>query len=203
MIDARSMPELREILGDCERCRLCARRANLVFGAGDESARLMFVGEAPGKVEDQQGLPFVGRAGVLLDELLAGIGLQRGQVYITNVVKCRPPDNRDPLPEEMETCGPFLKSQVALIKPTIVCALGRIAAGFMLDRGIQITRVHGQMFERPGCFVVPVFHPAAALRAASTMEMLRGDFENLKGYLARDLAPPPPPAVEPEQLGLF
>ena len=91
MIDARSMPELREILGDCERCRLCARRANLVFGAGDESARLMFVGEAPGKVEDQQGLPFVGRAGVLLDELLAGIGLQRGQVYITNVVKCRPP----------------------------------------------------------------------------------------------------------------
>lgn len=203
MHDAGSIAELRGLLGDCARCSLSKGRTNLVFGAGDESARLMFVGEAPGRVEDQQGLPFVGPAGRLLDELLGGIGLERRQVYITNVVKCRPPGNRDPLPLEMETCGPFLKEQISIIRPGIICALGRIASGVMLEKSVQITRMHGQKFEGPGYFVVPVFHPAAALRAPSNMSMIREDFEQLKAYLEDDQPPPPPPASEPEQMGLF
>lgn len=203
MADAGSMSELRGLLGECTRCALGSDRTNLVFGSGDESARLMFVGEAPGRVEDQQGLPFVGPAGRLLDELLAEIGLERPNVYITNVVKCRPPGNRDPLPLEMDTCGPFLKDQISIVKPRVVCALGRIAAGYMLERSVQITRMHGQKFARPGYFVVPVFHPAAALRASSTMLLLRQDFEQLKTYLEDEQTPPPIAASEPEQMGLF
>ena len=203
MHDADSLEELRELLGDCTRCQLCHGRTKLVFGHGDPGARLMFVGEGPGRAEDASGLPFVGPAGRLLDQLLEGIGMSRGQVYIANVVKCRPPGNRDPLPVEVETCMPFLGSQIELIRPSVICQLGRIAAGVMLKRPVQITKIHGQRFIGPGCYYVPVFHPAAALRAPSTLELLKEDFQKLKGSLEEDEAPPEPPAPEPEQMGLF
>ncbi len=203
MYEAGSLDELREILGDCTRCQLCQSRAKVVFGYGNPDARLMFVGEAPGRAEDAQGLPFVGPAGRLLDDLLGQIGLARADVYITNVVKCRPPGNRDPLQIETETCNPFLAEQIKLIKPSIICELGRVAAGVMMNRQIQISKVHGQRFIGPGYFSVPVFHPAAALRAPSNHDLLRQDFQNLKTYLAEDEAPPEPPAAEPEQMGLF
>ena len=171
MNEARNLGELREMLGECTRCSLSGGRTRLVFGDGSERARLMFIGEAPGRAEDAQGLPFVGPAGKLLDRLLSGIGLRRGDVYITNVVKCRPPGNRDPQPEETNTCNPFLEGQIALIRPKIVCALGRVAASIVMDKPVQITKMHGQKFMGAGYFIVPVFHPAAALRAASTMGM--------------------------------
>jgi DNA polymerase len=202
MYEADSLEELRDILGDCKRCPLHEARTNIVFGYGNPEADLMFVGEGPGRAEDAQGLPFVGPAGKLLDELLSQIGMVRSQVYIANVVKCRPPGNRDPLPLEVETCTPFLSGQIKLIKPKIVCELGRIAAGMMMERPIQITRIHGQRFIGNGYFNVPVFHPAAALRAPATMQLLRQDFQNLKGYLA-EAEPPPPSESEPEQMGLF
>jgi len=203
MYEADSLDELREILGDCTRCQLCQSRTNVVFGYGNPEARLMFVGEGPGRAEDAQGLPFVGPAGKLLDEMLASIGLNRKDVYIANVVKCRPPGNRDPLPVEIETCSPFLEKQIKLIKPGIVCELGRVAASLMMDRQIQITKVHGQRFIGPGYYNVPVFHPAAALRAASNLDLLKQDFQSLKQYLEEELAPPEPPEAEPEQMGLF
>src|SRR5450759_2314597 len=196
MYEAESLEELREILGDCTRCPLHESRNKLVYGAGNPDAQLMFVGEGPGRAEDAQGLPFVGPAGKLLDEMLTSIGLARADVYIANVVKCRPPGNRDPLPLEVETCIPFLQGQIKLIKPKVICALGRIAAGVMMERQIQITRIHGQKFLGPGYFNVPVFHPAAALRAPATMQLLREDFQNPKSYLEEQ--EPPPPEPEPE-----
>ncbi|HEY5501895.1 MAG TPA: uracil-DNA glycosylase [Candidatus Anoxymicrobiaceae bacterium] len=203
MCEADSLEELRETLGVCQRCPLSQSRNKLVYGAGNPDADVMFVGEAPGRAEDAQGLPFVGPAGHLLDDLLTGIGLAREDVYITNVVKCRPPGNRDPLPLEVEACNPFLTGQIALIKPKIICELGRIAAGIMMGRQIQITKIHGQKFLGRGYLNVPVFHPAAALRAPATADLLRQDFVNLKSYLEEDEPPPPAPEAEPEQMGLF
>ena len=203
MCEAGTLAELQEELGVCQRCPLSQSRNQLVFGSGNPEADLMFVGEAPGRAEDAQGLPFVGPAGHLLDDLLASIGLDRKDVYITNVVKCRPPGNRDPLPLEVETCNPFLAGQIELIKPKIICELGRIAAGIMMGREIKITRIHGQKFLGRGYLNVPVFHPAAALRAPATADLLRQDFVNLKSYLEADEPPPPDPPSEPEQMGLF
>ncbi|MBU4175815.1 MAG: uracil-DNA glycosylase [Actinobacteria bacterium] len=200
---AKTLEELREELGECTRCSLCRGRNNIVFGDGNPDAQLMFVGEAPGRAEDAQGLPFVGPAGKLLDRLLEDIGLKRGDTYIANVIKCRPPGNRDPLPEETEACSPFLQEQTEIIRPRILCALGRVAAGFMMGKSVQITRIHGQRFEGAGYFLVPVLHPAAALRAASNMDLIRQDFKSLEAYLAEDDSPPEPPAEEPEQMGLF
>ena len=145
----------------------------------------------------------MGPAGKLLDRLLEDIGLKRGDTYIANVIKCRPPGNRDPLPEETEVCSPFLQEQIEIIRPRILCALGRVAAGFMMGKSVQITRIHGQRFEGAGYFLVPVLHPAAALRAASNMDLIRQDFKSLEAYLAEDVSPPEPPAEEPEQMGLF
>lgn len=162
--EAGTLAELQEVLGECTRCPLHKARTKIVFGMGDENADLLFVGEAPGRAEDAQGLPFVGPAGRLLDELLMGIGLRREQVYIANVVKCRPPGNRDPLPNEIVTCNPFLLGQTRIIRPKILCALGRVAASVILDKNVQMNKVHGQKFPGPGYFFVPVFHPAAALR---------------------------------------
>lgn len=202
-MDAQALSDVKGAIGECTRCPLHKSRTRVVFGDGNEQARLLFVGEAPGRAEDAQGLPFVGPAGRLLDQLLSDIGLERRDVYITNVVKCRPPGNRDPLPNEMNTCNPFLQSQIELIRPKIVCALGRVAAGVMLERNIQISKVHGQRFTGRGYFLVPVFHPAAALRAGSTMGMIAQDFKQLRTYLDEEKQPPEPPAPEPEQLGLF
>lgn len=203
MEEAKSLLDVREVMGECTRCTLCKSRTNVVFGDGKDDTRLMFVGEAPGRVEDAQGLPFVGPAGKLLDQLLEGIGIARQDVYITNVVKCRPPGNRDPLPAEIQKCFPFLEGQIKTIRPKLVCSLGRIAAGIMLDRTVQISKEHGRKLPGPGYFNVPVFHPAAALRAAAAMESIEEDFRKLKEYLEQDEPPPRPPAPEPEQMGLF
>jgi DNA polymerase len=204
MYEADSLQDLREVVGECTRCPLSCSRTKLVFGAGNPDADLLFVGEAPGRSEDVQGIPFVGPAGRLLDRMLESIDLRREDIYITNVVKCRPPGNRDPEQLEIQTCNPFLKRQIELIRPKIVCELGRIAAGVMLGRQIQITRIHGQKFIGNGYSNVPVLHPAAALRGQDTMRMLEHDFRQLASYL-EDADPPPPagPPPEPEQMGLF
>jgi uracil-DNA glycosylase len=198
----------------CERCALSETRTNVVFGAGNADADLMFVGEAPGAEEDRQGLPFVGRAGALLTELLAEVGLTREDVWICNVLKCRPPGNRDPQPVEIESCSPYLHKQIELIEPRVVCTLGNFATKLLTGNPAGITRVRGtaQVHELGGrtVYLMPLFHPAAALRTPSLVETLRGDLAAVCGLLG---APPANPGreeekaaadeLEREQLGLF
>jgi DNA polymerase len=201
-------------------CPLIASRTKLVFGAGNADADLMFVGEAPGFYEDQQGLPFVGRAGKLLDQLLVEIDLVRSDTFVTNVLKCRPPDNRDPLPEEIEVCKPYLFRQIELIEPKLVCTLGNFSLKLLTRSSAGITRVHGvpQQHELGGRRVrlYPLFHPAAALRGTAVLEQLRADFARLPALLAepgpeqprseqpRPERTPEPPALDPaSQLDLF
>ncbi len=155
---------LFESCRECHACRLGETRTNLVFGTGNENARLMFVGEGPGAQEDLQGIPFVGRAGKLLDDMLAMFELDRSQVYIANIVKCRPPGNRDPLPEERDACYPWLKRQLELVDPKLVVCLGRIAAMRFIDSNYRISQQHGQWIERDGREYTAIFHPAALLR---------------------------------------
>ena len=159
-----TMEQLRSACQDCAKCELGKTRTNLVFGVGNEHADLMFVGEGPGEQEDLQGLPFVGRAGKLLDDMLAMFDLKREDVYIANIVKCRPPRNRDPLPDEQDACYPWLAQQLALIKPKLVVCLGRIAATSLIDPDFRITRQHGQWFSRDGISYTAIYHPAALLR---------------------------------------
>jgi DNA polymerase len=177
---------------DCTRCPLAETRTKVVFGAGNADADLMFVGEAPGAEEDRQGLPFVGRAGALLNELLEGIGLKRDDVFIANVLKCRPPGNRDPEPLEIESCHPYLERQIELIRPAVVATLGNFATKLITGSRTGITKVRGtpQVHTLAGLpvFVLPLLHPAAALRTPSLVETLRGDFATL-----RELAESPPP----------
>ena len=158
------MEALRQRCLGCERCELGKTRTNLVFGVGNEEAKLMFVGEGPGEQEDLQGVPFVGRAGKLLDDMLAMFDLSRKDVYIANIVKCRPPKNRDPLPEEQEACYPWLQQQIAVVKPRLLVCLGRIAAMRFIDPQYRISRQHGQWIERDGIEITAVYHPAALLR---------------------------------------
>ncbi|MBA2567788.1 MAG: uracil-DNA glycosylase [Actinobacteria bacterium] len=196
----------------CTRCRLAEGRTQVVFGVGDPNADLMFVGEAPGFHEDQQGIPFVGQAGKLLDKLLAGIGLARADVYITNVLKSRPPGNRDPKPDEIEACEGHLFRQVALIQPKVVATLGNFATKLLSGKQLGITRVHGQEQEvilggRP-VLLYPIYHPAAALYTPAMLKVLEEDFRRLPELIGRVNAPPPEPApvlmAEPAvQLGLF
>lgn len=156
---------LREELGDCTRCRLCEKRTHLVFGDGDPAARLLFVGEGPGFEEDRQGLPFVGRAGQLLNRIIESIGLRREQVYIANVVKCRPPENRTPLPDEIATCSAFLLRQIQAIRPEVVCALGNVAAQTLLQTSAPMSRIRGEFRSLPdGTLLMPTYHPAYLLR---------------------------------------
>ncbi len=196
----------------CTRCPLSATRTKVVFGSGDADADLMFVGEAPGAEEDRQGLPFVGRAGQLLSELLAGIGLRRDDVFITNVLKSRPPGNRDPQPAEIEACHPYLMRQVELIEPRVIATLGNFATKLITASRVGITRVRGtpQVHEIAGrtVFVMPLLHPAAALRTPSLVETLEGDFRTLAELVQqRPPASETPDAIaaepEPNQLGLF
>jgi uracil-DNA glycosylase len=193
-------------------CPLIATRTKLVFGAGNADADLMFVGEAPGFYEDQQGLPFVGRAGKLLDQLLVEVGLERGDVWITNVLKCRPPDNRDPLPEEIDLCKPYLYRQIELIEPRVVCTLGNFSLKLLTRSNQGITKAHGrvQVHELGGRRVrlYPLFHPAAALRTPAIRDQLAEDFERLPELLSEpspDDEPAPAQAVPaaPPQLDLF
>ena len=161
MADLESIRQ--ECLG-CGRCELGATRTNLVFGVGNEHARLMFVGEGPGEQEDLQGIPFVGRAGKLLDDMMEIFGLSRSEVYIANIVKCRPPKNRDPLPAERDACYPWLQQQIEVIQPKLLVCLGRIAAMRFIDPNYRISKEHGQWITRDGMEITAIYHPAALLR---------------------------------------
>ena len=170
----------------CTRCPLAAGRTQVVFGMGRPDADLLFVGEGPGAEEDKQGLPFVGRSGKLLDRLLAEeLGLTRDQCYIANVVKCRPPENRDPRPEEIAACRPWLEQQVELIQPKVVVTLGRFAAQLLLDTSEGITKLRGRSYPFGAAVLVPTLHPAAALRGgAEPLAQMRADFVRAKLALA-------------------
>lgn len=195
----------------CERCPLSATRTRVVFGAGNADSDLIFVGEAPGSEEDRQGLPFVGRAGGLLTELLEDIGLKREDVFLANVLKCRPPGNRDPQPEEIDACRPYLEQQVGLIQPRVICTLGNFSTKLLTANQTGITKVRGvpQQHLIGGRFVhlLPLFHPAAGLRTPRVAEQLREDFRQIPDLLAKPV-PEPEPLVqerepEPDQMGLF
>jgi DNA polymerase len=208
-----------EEVSGCTRCRLAQGRTQVVFGAGNPHAGLMFVGEAPGFHEDKQGIPFVGQAGKLLEKLLAGIGMERSDVYIANVLKCRPPGNRDPQPDEIEACESHLFRQIALIEPTVVATLGNFATKLLSGRQLGITKVHGQEQQTTiggrDVLLYPLYHPAAALYTPAMLKVLESDFARLPELLGRAAAPVAAAAVvEPEltlvgadlhaeQLGLF
>jgi uracil-DNA glycosylase family 4 len=215
---ATELAAYAEATAACERCRLAAGRTQVVFGSGSPTAELMFVGEAPGFHEDQQGVPFVGQAGKLLEKLLAGIGLERSDVYICNTLKCRPPGNRDPQPDEIEACEPHLFRQIELIQPTVVATLGNFATKLLSGRPLGITRVHGQEQEVTlggrTVLLYPIYHPAAALYTPAMLKVLESDFARIPSLLGGEVAGPLPPApvapaqepllmAEPVQLGLF
>lgn len=195
------LEELRDEAKECRKCSLWKGRTQVVFGVGNNQADLMFVGEAPGYYEDVQGEPFVGPAGQLLTKMLAAIGLKRADVYITNVLKCRPPNNRDPLPVEVEVCVPFyLNQQIEIIKPKIVSTLGNYATRVMLKKNVSISKVRGQQFKGDGYFIFPIYHPAAILRNANLLPTLETDFQELKKLLEEGVEPPP---SEASQMSLF
>jgi DNA polymerase len=160
----RALAELNTQVQACNSCRLCEKRTNTVFGEGDPDAKIMFIGEGPGENEDLQGRPFVGRAGELLNKMIAGMGLKREQVFIVNIVKCRPPGNREPAPDEVSTCTPFLEKQIEIIRPRVIVTLGRPAAQYMLQQKIAISRMRGQWQSWRGIRLMPTFHPAYILR---------------------------------------
>jgi uracil-DNA glycosylase len=201
----------------CTRCRLAQGRTQVVFGSGNPRADLMFVGEAPGFHEDKQGVPFVGQAGKLLERLLAGVELRREDVYIANVLKCRPPGNRDPQPDEIESCEPHLFRQIELIEPKVIATLGNFATKLLSGRPLGITRVHGQeqALTIAGRSVVlyPIYHPAAALYTPAMLKVLEADFARLPELMGRGAQPAAVEIAEPEsepaiaapaeQLGLF
>ena len=187
------LEDLAKSLHDCQRCKLAKMgRTHVVFGVGNPQASVMFVGEAPGFHEDQQGEPFVGAAGKLLNDLLQSAGLSRSDIYIANVIKCRPPNNRDPEPDEVETCKPFLMHQIAMIHPKLVCTLGNWATQTLLERKVGITKVRGQAFYLKDFVLFPLLHPAAALHQGSMLEPLREDFAKLREFLDRQTIPVKP-----------
>jgi uracil-DNA glycosylase len=213
---ARDLAALAEQVARCTRCPLHATRTQAVFGAGHPDADLLFVGEAPGFHEDQQGIPFVGQAGKLLERLLAGIGLTRADVYIANVLKSRPPGNRDPQPEEISACECHLFRQIELIQPVVVATLGNFATKLLSGRPQGITRVHGQEQETTlggrSVLLYPLYHPAAALYTPAMLKVLESDFARLPQLLSHTTEPVAAPPAEPEpvvapqpavQLGLF
>ncbi len=214
--EALSLAAYRDEVADCTRCPLSKGRTQVVFGSGSPTAELMFVGEAPGFHEDKQGVPFVGAAGQLLGKLLAGIGMTRDDVFVANVLKCRPPGNRDPQPDEIEACEPHLWRQIELIQPKVIATLGNFATKLLSGKPLGITRVHGveQEVVLGGNRVVlyPLFHPAAALYTPRMLEVLEADFRRLPDLLGSATAPPAPvvelvpapaPRQEAVQLGLF
>jgi uracil-DNA glycosylase family 4 len=199
-----TLQELAAEAATCTRCRLSQGRTQVVFGVGNPGAEVMFIGEGPGYHEDKQGEPFVGAAGQLLTRLLGEIGLGREDVYITNVVRCRPPGNRDPLPDEIEACRRYLDGTVDNVRPRVVVTLGNFASRVILDRPLSISKVRGQRFTVDGRTVIPTFHPAAVLHgggeAGSQMAALRSDFQTIRAMLDE---PQPVAVAAEEQLGLF
>lgn len=187
MTDA--LQTFHESIKHCQRCSLAGGRTQVVCGSGTSQAEMMFVGEAPGFYEDRRGVPFVGAAGKLLDRLLQDIGLQRRDIFITNVVKCRPPQNRNPRPEEVEACQPYLFKQIELVKPRVLCTLGNFATQLLLGKKVGITKVRGQPFQVKDFFVFPMLHPAAALHREPFQQAIREDFRRLRAFL--DTAPQP------------
>lgn len=177
---AASLQGLRAVIGDCRLCKLCAGRTNLVFGIGNPNARLMFVGEGPGRDEDLQGEPFVGRAGQLLTDIITkGMGLKREDVYIANVVKCRPPENRNPEPDEVAACEPFLKKQIELIHPEVIVALGKFAVQTLLQSKMPITKLRGHWHSYQGIKLMPTFHPAYLLRNPGDKRLVWDDIKKV------------------------
>jgi uracil-DNA glycosylase family 4 len=200
----RELRALADEVAGCTKCPLHATRGQAVFGAGNPDAALMFVGEAPGFHEDKQGVPFVGQAGKLLERLLAGIGLTRADVYIANVLKSRPPGNRDPQPDEISACEGYLFRQIGLIQPRVVATLGNFATKLLSGRPLGITRVHGQEHETTlggrTVTLYPLYHPAAALYTPAMLQVLEADFARLPAILSRGEVVPP--AVEQEPVAL-
>ncbi len=176
---------IRADIGDCRRCKLAPTRTHIVFGSGNPNAELVFVGEAPGYDEDQQGLPFVGRAGQLLTKIIESIDLKREDVYICNVLKCRPPDNRNPEPDEVAMCNPFLKRQLATIRPKIVCCLGTFAAQTVLQTGASISKLRGKFLDMDGMRVIATFHPAYLLRSPDKKREVWEDMKQIRAELFR------------------
>ena len=183
--DMTTLDSIRAEIGDCQRCKLAPQRTNIVFGSGNPGAELVFVGEAPGYDEDQQGLPFVGRAGQLLTKIIESINLKREDVYICNVLKCRPPDNRNPEPDEVASCNPFLKKQLATIRPKIVCCLGTFAAQTVLQMAAPISKLRGKFFDMEGMRVIATFHPAYLLRSPDKKREVWEDMKQIRAELFR------------------
>ena len=196
------LDELAQLISRCPDCRLCETRTQAVPGEGPADARVMFIGEGPGFNEDRTGRPFVGAAGKFLDQLLAAANLQRANVFISNIVKCRPPNNRDPMPDEIEACRKWLDEQIALIKPEVIVTLGRHSMNKFIP-GASISRIHGVPREVNGIVVVPMFHPAAALHQERYRSLIEADFKKLPDILAaatarrREEAARPEPVAEP------
>jgi len=185
-----TLQDLAKSLHDCQRCKLAKLgRSQVVVGVGNPRASIMFVGEAPGFNEDQKGEPFVGAAGKLLNDLLASANLSRDQIYIANVIKCRPPNNRDPEQDEVDTCKPFLLQQIQMIRPKLVCSLGNWATQTLLERKVGITKVKAQAFYMKDFVLFPLLHPAAALHQGGLLDTLKEDFKKLKEFLDRTARP--------------
>jgi uracil-DNA glycosylase len=215
--DVMSLEVLGEIAHDCTRCALAVSRTNVVFGSGSPTAQAMIVGEGPGQQEDEQGVPFVGRSGQLLESLLGEIGLARDDVYIANVVKCRPPSNRDPRPDEIDACKGFLRRQIELVDPAVVVTLGNFSTKLLLRTDVGITRMRGVAYEWWGRYLVPTFHPAAALRGGDrVMTDIRADLALVRavidgrlppgtdeGHASSDQRPVDEGATDDRQLDLF
>ena len=178
-----TLEQVREDLGDCRRCKLAPARRNIVFGSGNPHAELMFVGEAPGADEDEQGLPFVGRAGQLLTRIIEAIEMRREDVYICNILKCRPPGNRNPEPDEIASCEPFLMRQIATIRPKVICALGTFGAQTLLRTKEPISRLRGQFIEYQGARLMATFHPAYLLRNPGEKRKVWEDVQKIRDYL--------------------
>jgi DNA polymerase len=179
------LSSIRDEIGDCRRCKLAPTRTNIVFGSGNPNAELVFVGEAPGFDEDKQGLPFVGRAGQLLTKIIESIDIKREDVFICNVLKCRPPDNRNPEPDEVAACNPFLRKQLATIRPKVVCCLGTFAAQTVLQIAAPISKLRGKFHDIDGMRVIATFHPAYLLRSPEKKREVWEDMKQIRAELFR------------------
>ncbi|MDO8527064.1 MAG: uracil-DNA glycosylase [Deltaproteobacteria bacterium] len=184
---SNTLEQIRAEIGDCKRCPLCEGRKNIVFGVGNPNAELMFVGEAPGRDEDAQGEPFVGRAGQLLNNIIKAMEMERSDVYIANIAKCRPPENRAPLPNEAATCIPFLHQQIETIKPKVIVCLGSVATKYLLETERSISTSRGQWFEFKGIKVMPTYHPAYLLRNPDAKKPVWEDMQKVRDYLKSNI----------------
>jgi DNA polymerase len=183
-VEDDTLERIHQDLGDCRRCKLWPHRTRIVFGCGNPRAQLVFVGEAPGADEDAQGLPFVGRAGQLLTHWIESLGLKRDDVYISNVIKCRPPGNRSPEKDEVQTCSPFLLRQLDALRPKLICCLGSVALQTLLEKSVSITRMRGQFFDYRGSKLFATFHPAYLLRNPHANREVQADLRKIRSFLS-------------------